>query len=98
MPKLDGFEVLELIGRDVAVIFTTAYDSYAMRAFDAHAVDYLLKPFGMDRFKTAVERARQRIGQQAPPPARYAAGRARSRELSGANCGQGWRQSPRDSD
>jgi two-component system LytT family response regulator len=73
MPKLDGFEVLELIGRDVAVIFTTAYDSYAMRAFDAHAVDYLLKPFGMDRFKTAVERARQRMGQQAPPPAELAA-------------------------
>jgi DNA-binding LytR/AlgR family response regulator/predicted Ser/Thr protein kinase len=68
MPKLDGFEVLELIGRDVAVIFTTAYDTYAMRAFDAHAVDYLLKPFSLDRFKTAVERARQRIGQLAPAP------------------------------
>jgi two-component system LytT family response regulator len=69
MPKLDGLEVLELIGRDVAVIFTTAYDSYAMRAFDAHAVDYLLKPFSLERFKTAVERARQRIGQQMPPAA-----------------------------
>src|SRR5258708_4753643 len=68
MPKLDGFEVLELIGRDVAVIFTTAYDTYAMRAFDAHAVDYLLKPYSLDRFKTAVERARQRIGRQAPAP------------------------------
>lgn len=74
MPKLDGFEVLELIGREVAVIFTTAYDSYAMRAFDAHAVDYLLKPFSLERFKTAVERARQRIGQQTmPPPADLAA-------------------------
>ena len=69
MPKLDGFEVLELIGRDVAVIFTTAYDSYAMRAFDAHAVDYLLKPFRFDRLQTAVERARQRIGRPAPAPA-----------------------------
>ena len=51
MPKLDGFEVLELIGRDVAVIFVTAYDQYAMKAFDAHAVDYLLKPFSLERFK-----------------------------------------------
>ncbi|HLK50852.1 MAG TPA: LytTR family DNA-binding domain-containing protein [Bryobacteraceae bacterium] len=66
MPKLDGFEVLELIGREIAVIFTTAYDTYAMRAFDAHAVDYLLKPFRLDRFQTAVERARQRIGTPAP--------------------------------
>lgn len=66
MPKLDGFEVLELIGPDVAVIFTTAYDTYAMRAFDAHAVDYLLKPFSLERFKTAVERARERIRKRAP--------------------------------
>ena len=73
MPKLDGLEVLELIGRDIAVIFTTAYDTYAMRAFDAHAVDYLLKPFRLDRFQTAVERARQRIGSPAPPAADLAA-------------------------
>src|SRR4051812_40489266 len=46
MPKLDGFEVLELIERDVAVVFVTAYDQYALRAFEVHAVDYLLKPFG----------------------------------------------------
>src|SRR5215467_14254938 len=45
MPKLDGFEVLELIGEDVAVVFVTAYDQYAMKAFDAAALDYLLKPF-----------------------------------------------------
>ena len=49
MPKLDGFEVLELTGTDMAIIFTTAYDQYAIRAFEAHAVDYLLKPFGADR-------------------------------------------------
>src|SRR3954452_15428794 len=42
MPKLNGCEVLELIGREVAVIFVTAYDTYAMKAFDAHAIDYLL--------------------------------------------------------
>ena len=45
MPKLDGFEVLDLVGRDTAVIFATAYDEYALKAFDVHAVDYLLKPF-----------------------------------------------------
>ncbi len=61
MPKLDGFEVLELIGRDVAVIFVTAYDQYAMKAFDAHAVDYLLKPFAADRLETALDRARRRL-------------------------------------
>src|ERR1700731_252829 len=66
MPKLDGFEVLELIDSPPAVIFVTAYDTYAMRAFDAHAVDYLLKPFSLERFKTAVERARTRIGRQTP--------------------------------
>jgi two-component system, LytTR family, response regulator len=66
MPKLDGFEVLELIGRDVAVIFVTAYDQYAMKAFDAHAVDYLLKPFSQERFEKALERARQRLGERTP--------------------------------
>jgi two-component system, LytTR family, response regulator len=73
MPKLDGFEVLELIGQDVAVIFVTAYDQYAMRAFDEHAVDYLLKPFAAERFQKALERARQRLGEKGsvqPPVAR----------------------------
>jgi two-component system LytT family response regulator len=64
MPKLDGFEVLELIGPEVAVIFVTAYDQYAMRAFDEHAVDYLLKPFSLERFQKALERARQRLGEK----------------------------------
>src|SRR5689334_20688923 len=62
MPKLDGFEVLELVGRDVAVIFVTAYDQYALRAFEVHAVDYLLKPFSAERLSEALERARQRVG------------------------------------
>lgn len=66
MPKLDGFEVLELIDRNIAVVFVTAYDKYAMRAFDVHAVDYLLKPFNLDRFKTAVDRALLRIGEKSP--------------------------------
>jgi two-component system, LytTR family, response regulator len=63
MPKLDGFEVLELVGRDVAVVFVTAYDQYALRAFEVHAVDYLLKPFSSDRLRAALERARERIGR-----------------------------------
>jgi two-component system LytT family response regulator len=63
MPKLDGFEVLELVGRDVAVIFLTAYDQYALRAFEVHAVDYLLKPFSAERLAGALQRARERIGR-----------------------------------
>ena len=66
MPKLDGFEVLELIEPPPLVIFVTAYDQYAMRAFEANAVDYLLKPFRLDRFKKALERARNRLGQPQP--------------------------------
>jgi two-component system LytT family response regulator len=69
MPKLDGFEVLELIEHEPAVIFATAFDQYAMKAFDAHAVDYLLKPFSMDRFQTALQRARQRLGERTLQPA-----------------------------
>ena len=60
MPKLDGFEVLELIDRQVAVVFVTAFDQYAMRAFDAAAVDYLLKPFGEERFRNALRKIQQR--------------------------------------
>jgi two-component system, LytTR family, response regulator len=64
MPKLDGFEVVELIGKDVAVVFVTAYDQYATRAFDASAIDYLLKPFDQERFRTALDRVRQRISSR----------------------------------
>ena len=61
MPKLTGFDVLELIERDgVAVIFVTAFDQYAMKAFDVHAVDYLLKPYSRERFEAALERAKSR--------------------------------------
>ncbi|HET8924448.1 MAG TPA: LytTR family transcriptional regulator DNA-binding domain-containing protein [Candidatus Acidoferrum sp.] len=68
MPKLTGFDVLELIGTDVSVIFTTAYDQYAMRAFEVHAVDYLLKPIGRERFDAALERAKARLGEKMPAP------------------------------
>ncbi|MEO8100361.1 MAG: response regulator [Acidobacteriota bacterium] len=68
MPKLDGFEVLELIdSMGTAVIFVTAYDQYALKAFDAHAVDYLLKPFALDRLKTALGRARALLGSTDQP-------------------------------
>jgi two-component system LytT family response regulator len=75
MPKLDGFEVLELLepdsatGRAPAVIFCTAYDEYALRAFEVHAVDYLLKPFGRERLAEALDRARERLALAVRPPA-----------------------------
>jgi two-component system LytT family response regulator len=62
MPKLDGFEVLELIGNEAAIVFVTAHDEFAIRAFEVHAVDYLLKPVGADRFGVALERAKKRVG------------------------------------
>ncbi|MGB6599233.1 MAG: LytTR family DNA-binding domain-containing protein [Candidatus Acidiferrum sp.] len=68
MPKLSGFDVLELIGNEAAVIFVTAYDQYAMRAFEVHAVDYLLKPIGRERFEAALERAKSRMGEKMPAP------------------------------
>jgi two-component system, LytTR family, response regulator len=68
MPKLDGFEVLELVGRHVPVIFVTAYDEFAVRAFEIHAIDYLLKPFSVERINEAIDRARARL-TPAPKPA-----------------------------
>lgn len=63
MPECDGFDVLELLGKDVppAVVFVTAYDQYALRAFEAGALDYLLKPFDNARFDLALDRAKQKI-------------------------------------
>ena len=63
MPRLTGLEVLELTQRDHGVIFTTAYDQYALKAFDLRAVDYLLKPFTQARFDEALARARMLMGQ-----------------------------------
>lgn len=63
MPEYDGFDILEMLGRDAppAVIFVTAYDQYALKAFDTGALDYLLKPFNNARFARALERAKERI-------------------------------------
>jgi two-component system LytT family response regulator len=66
MPEVDGFDVLRAIGvgHVPVVIFVTAYDQFALRAFEAHALDYLLKPFDDERFEAALQRARERIRQQ----------------------------------
>jgi two-component system LytT family response regulator len=67
MPKLNGFEVLELLDPQIAVVFVTAYDSYALKAFEVHAVDYVLKPFRAERLKEALARARTRVAQRPEP-------------------------------
>lgn len=69
MPKLDGFEVVELAGSKPHYVFATAYDQFALRAFEVHAVDYLLKPFSRERLAEALAQARLR----SPQPARIAA-------------------------
>src|SRR5262245_14701110 len=56
MPKINGFEMLELVEQPPAVIYTTAFDEYAIKAFEAHAIDYLLKPFDKERFDKAITR------------------------------------------
>ena len=71
MPKLDGFEVLELLeaeGKRPVVVFVTAYDQHALRAFEAQAVDYLLKPFSKERFDAALAKARTLAAQPAAQP------------------------------
>ena len=72
MPECDGFDVLELLGSELhaAIIFVTAYDEYALRAFEAGALDYLLKPFDNSRFERALRRAKERIVQLKAQPRR----------------------------
>ena len=69
MPECDGFDVLEMLGRDLppAVVFVTAYDQYALRAFESGALDYLLKPFDNARFERALGRAKERIAHGRNP-------------------------------
>ncbi|MDE3195672.1 MAG: response regulator, partial [Acidobacteriota bacterium] len=77
MPKLDGFEAVELFDNSAAVVFVTAFDQYAMRAFDAAAVDYLLKPYSARRFHESLDRVRARLrdaqAQQPIPDLKLAA-------------------------
>jgi two-component system LytT family response regulator len=80
MPKLDGFEVLELIGNEVAVIFVTAYDEFALRAFEVHAVDYLLKPFSPERLAEALDHAKSHLAQRAPLPVKALVSAARPKD------------------
>lgn len=64
MPKLNGFEVLELLDPSIAAVFVTAYDAWAVKAFEVHAVDYVLKPYPPERIAAAVDRARERLRRQ----------------------------------
>jgi two-component system LytT family response regulator len=77
MPKLSGFEVIELLDEPPAVVFVTAFDQFAVKAFNVHAVDYLLKPFGKERFDEAVEHAVTRIRAHEPVKTRQAAEEAK---------------------
>lgn len=70
MPRLTGFELLEVIDDRPEIIFTTAYDEFAIRAFEINAVDYLLKPFSRERFDAAVVKAVQRVSDRATPDKR----------------------------
>ena len=69
MPKLDGFEVLDLLERPPAIVFVTAYDEYALKAFEVHAVDYVLKPVTRERLAESLAQARARLGAAAASPA-----------------------------
>ena len=73
MPKLDGFEVLELLDRSPLVVFATAHDEYALRAFEVHALDYLLKPFSEERFGQVLALVKQQVGRAHTPVAALAA-------------------------
>jgi len=69
MPKLDGFEVLELLDRSPIVVFVTAHDEHALRAFEVHALDYLLKPLSQERFQQVMERVKRAAGHERQPVA-----------------------------
>ncbi|MEA2327660.1 MAG: two-component system, LytTR family, response regulator [Thermoanaerobaculia bacterium] len=69
MPKLDGFEVLELLDRSPIVVFVTAHDEHALRAFEVHALDYLLKPLSQERFQQVMERVKRAAGHDRQPVA-----------------------------
>jgi two-component system LytT family response regulator len=68
MPKLSGFEMLELLDHHPVVIFSTAYDQYALKAFEQNAIDYLLKPYAQDRLNLALDKARKKLADSTPLP------------------------------
>jgi len=84
MPELSGLEVLERITHDPAVVFTTAYDKFAVAAFELEAIDYLLKPFGRDRLHAALERVRRAVRERGDEPVSR-----RAREALGQIAGAG---------
>jgi two-component system LytT family response regulator len=79
MPRLDGFEVVELAGAGPHYVFVTAYDQFALRAFEVHALDYLLKPFGAERLAQALVHARARLGAPREQPMQALVAEARQR-------------------
>jgi two-component system, LytTR family, response regulator len=81
MPKLDGFEVLALLDRSPMVVFVTAHDEYALRAFEVHALDYLLKPFSESRFHAVLQRVKQQLAVRQRTPAASLAAALRSKPL-----------------
>lgn len=81
MPKLDGFEVLSLLDRSPLVVFVTAHDEYALRAFEVHALDYLLKPFSEERFQKVLSRVRQQLPVRERPAVGGIAAALRQRPL-----------------
>jgi len=81
MPKLDGFEVLELLDRSPIVVFVTAHDEYALRAFEVEALDYLLKPVTEQRFRAVLQRIKEQVGKREQPPVSRLAATLRKKPL-----------------
>ena len=81
MPKLNGFEVVELAGAGTHYIFVTAYDQYALKAFEVHAIDYLLKPYSQRRFDEALAHARARLPTQSSVAAAVSDAQERTRPI-----------------
>ena len=69
MPKLDGFELLEMLDNPPELVFVTAFDQFAIKAFDKNALDYLLKPYSFERFTQTIDRIKKRLDDQQPQPA-----------------------------
>ena len=81
MPKLDGFEVLALLDRSPVVVFVTAHEEHALRAFEVHALDYLLKPFSEERFRSVLARVKQQVTARERVPAANLAATLRHKPL-----------------